>query len=446
MNNVNEDAKELDIFDLFNPSEDASEVEIEPKERTWSEYMKRKAQRYGIRSAESIGGIAGDVAQLARSGSQALPGGLPEEGDLNVVQKYARRGLEALPGSEELRAMSAEKFPELEPESYFEEREDEFVADAATLGLPIGGTKGKATKKLLRGIGISAIGNATKEAVKAMGAGEAGQEASKLGAMIFGGMFGKGRGVKNFIRNTYKKASDLVPSGEVFKYPTSKLSRAGKILSTGAMNDAKIEAKSFLDQIEAKTINGMMTVEDAVQFDKDIGRAVRKAGGDKAKKFNLMQVHDANRAALSEYGKQNQAWNELYTDAKMAFAGIEQSEGMKAYFRKNANLKNFTYASALLGLEEMKIPGHATMKIGSIGVIGSGYFAKEMAKRLGSNSALRRYYQNVLTASISENPAMLARNLKGLERAAKKEFEDNPIPQELMSFFEESENDKDDEE
>tara|TARA_R110000868_G_scaffold300582_1_gene560993 strand:+ start:1576 stop:2895 length:1320 start_codon:yes stop_codon:yes gene_type:complete len=431
--------RELDIFDLFDPSQEQESPAVEEKDAGWGSWLARKAQRYALRGGEAVAGLPGDVIQGVRGAVQSTAG-IDEEEDLNFAQKGARQLMEAFPGSEELRAKSAESFPGAEPQSEFEEVEDEFAGDALTLGLPLGGGKSKIAKKLLRGIGTSAFGNMTKQGIKAMGGSEMAQEGGKMGSILFAGMFGKGRGVKNYIKDTYKKASEFVPPGETFKYPTNKLNKAAKILGTGAMNDAKQEAQSFLDQIKAKSVNGIMSVDDAVQFDKDIGRAIRGAGKDKAKAFNLQQVHDANREALDVYGDSNKAWNDLYKDAKMAYAGIAQSEDMKAFLRKNANLKNLTYGAALLGMEEMKIPGHAALKLGSLGAVASGYFAKEMGKRLVKNPALRKYYQNVLTASISQNKAMLSRNLAGLERVSKKEFEENPMPEDLMSFFEQQSN------
>jgi len=431
---VNE--QELDIFDVWEPQI----AESQPEEESWGEWVKRRAQRYALRGGEAILGLPGDIAQSARSIAQAAPGGLDPEEKGSFVKRGARQLLEALPGSEELRAMSAERFPGLEPQGEFEDIEDEFVGDAAVLMIP---TKGRIP--FLRSLGISFAGNATKQAIKKLGGPEMLQEGGKMGAMIFSSMFGRGRGVKKAIEREYSQANQFVPKGDTFKYPDKKLNKARKILSKGAMNDAKSEAMGFVEQIDSKLANGMMTVEDAVQFDQDIGRAVRKAGKDKAKKFNLMQVHDANRNALDAYAKENPSWGKHYNDAKMMFAGIAQSENMKKFLRKHTNLKNLTYSAALLGMEETVLPGGLKIKLGALGATGATYFAREVAKRIAKNPPLRRYYQNVLNAAISENKAMLSRNLKGLERVAKKEFEDNPMPPELLTFFEENSGDEQEE-
>src|SRR5690554_1006626 len=165
----------------------------EPKNQGFAENIDRRTARYVRRVGEAVLGLPGDIYQLVRGMSQKFGGITPEE-DLNFVQKGARKLADALPGSEELRAMGAEQFPNLEPRDESEEFEDEVVQDFATLALPV---KGKIP--FARAIGTSLIGNIGKEWAKELGIGEGGQAVTKMGLMLFAGMFGKGRGVQNHI-------------------------------------------------------------------------------------------------------------------------------------------------------------------------------------------------------------------------------------------------------
>ena len=395
-------------------------VEENEKEVPLSESLKRRGRRYVARGVESIAGLPGDLVQTIRglSSSEEI-----DESQDNFAKRGARSLLEALPGSAEFRASNAEQYPELEPESQFEELEDEIVGDLAVLALPV---KGKIP--FARALGLSMAGNLGKEVVKEMGFSEGPQEATKMGLMLFSGMFGKGRGVNKHISNLYKEAESFVPEGARLKYPVNKLKNVEKIIGKGALTDAKQAVGDIVEEIKFKSPGGLMKVEEAIQFDKDINRAIGKAGADKTKSGYLKQLKKAHVESLNEYAKENPSWGENYKQAQQAYKGIETSQNVKNYIKRNMNLKNFTYATALLGLGGQYLPGSAGEKIGAIGSTAALLYAGTVAKRLATNPALRKYYGNVMQASLSNNKAMLSRNMAGLNRVAKKEFEDNPFP------------------
>lgn len=407
---------ELDSFFI-------SEKEAEVPKRGMGEAALRKGKRYLQRGGETLLGLPGDVVQLVRGMAASLPGGVSPEEEGTFVQRAGSQLLESIPGSEELRAKSAESYPELEPETEFEEAEDEFVSDVAALAIPV---KGKIP--FARSLGLATVGNLGKKITKELGMSEKAQDMTKMGLMVFSGMFGRGRGVKSHINNLYKEAEGYVPKGQVFNYPTKKLGKVEAILRKGSLDEAKTPAFTILEDIKSKIKSGRMPVEEAVQFDKDINRAIGRSFNDKSKAGYLKQVKAANSEALDVYAKENPSWGERWKDAKQAYQGIATSENIKGFIRKNADLKNLTYGAAFLGLEEAALPGHALAKLGGLGTAATALYTKEMAKRLATNPALRRYYANVLNASLSENKAMLTRNLAGLERVAKKEFEKDPLP------------------
>jgi len=416
-----------DLDQFFIPEQDDQK-----EEPSTFENIKRRGERYLRRGGESVLGLPGDIVQTVRGLAQMLPGGITPEKDLNFVQYYGRKGLEALPGSAELRAKSAESRPDLEPESEFEDVEDEIVGDFAALALPV---KGKVP--FARALGLSMAGNLGKQVVKDLGVSEGGQEATKMGLMLFSGMFGRGRGINRHIGNLYKKAKDVIPEGAKFAYPMKKLDQVESMLKKGTINEAKAPVLGIIDDIRIKSPSGMMTVEEAMQFDKDINKAIGRAYNDKSLRGNLKQLKKAHSEAIESYAKENPSFGEYWKEAKQAYQGIATSMDIQNYIKRNANLKNMAHAGIILGLEEAAIPGKTAMKLGSVGLGASTLYAAEVAKRIAKNPALRRYYANVLNASMSENSAMLARNLAGLERAAKKEFESDPLP-----IFEISEEDE----
>jgi len=201
------------------------------------------------------------------------------------------------------------------------------------------------------------------------------------------------------------------------------------------MNDAKQSTLNIIEDIEKKAPNGVLSVEEFTQFDKDINRLLRQTRGDATKRGYLKQLKKVHAQGGNEYAKQNPSWGEKYQEAKQAYQGIANSLDVQDFVRKNFNLKNLSHAGILLGLEEAAIPGRTALKLGGLGATAATMYMAEIARRVATNPALRRYYQNVIKASLSNNKAMLVRNLEGLDRVAKKEFEKNPLPE--YSFDEE---------
>lgn len=403
--------------------------ENQQQQRSPFEKFQRQGGRVAARATEAIAGLPGDIVSLVRSLAASAPGGITPEEDINLLQKGLRRAVESLPTSADLRARTVETNPEFEPETRTEEFIDEVVGDFASLAIPV---KGKIP--FARALGLSVSGNLGKEAVKDLGLSKGPQEATKLGIMLFLGMFGKGRGVNKHINNLYEEAATLVPEGANLKYPITKLSNVEKIAKRGAITDSKTPTLKIIEEIKTKSPSGVMTVEEAIQFDKDINREILRAGGDKSKKNLLEQLKSTHTDALNSYAKENPAWAEKFNEAKQAYAGIAQSEKLQSEIRKNANLSTLIHSGILLGLEELAVPGRAGAQLGALGATASTLYAAEVAKRLATNPALRKYYENVVRASLNENKASLIRNLSGLERVAKKEFEENPIEIETMEF------------
>jgi len=412
---------EEDFDSFFISAEDVKQ----PDERTFREGAVRRGKRYLHRSKEAVLGLPGDIVETIRGVAQSVSGYVPAEEEGNFVQRAGRRLVERLPTSAELRARSAEKRPELEPESESETAEDEWVEDIAALSVPI---PGLGRVPLIRALGIATASNLGKQIVKEIGLPETAQDLTKMGVMVFTGMFGKGRGVNSHINKLYREAEAFVPKGTTFTYPTKKLQNVESILKKGTMDDAKASVMKIVDDIKTKMPGGVMAVEEAVQFDKDINRAIRKSSNDKTKLGLLKKLKGAHAEALDTYAKENPTWGEHLKEAKQAYQGIATSENIKNFVKRNANIKNLSHAALLLGMEEAAIPGALGIKLGTLGTSVAVLYSGEMAKRLAKNPALRRYYGNVLSASLSENKTMLARNLSGLERVAKKEFENNPLP------------------
>lgn len=411
----------------FTPMETV--VEQQSQTRTPIQEGLRQIQRPLQRTGEVLFGAPGEIMNMLGGINDILEGGRKPEEALTWMQKYGRRFAEMFPDISELRARSAEVRPELEPESDVEQREDEFVQDVVTLFGPNMFGKGQALSKFGRALGTAAFGNLAAEGAKQLGVGETGQNITKMGAMLFSGMFGKGRGINTLIKNKYNQAAKAVPKGTKFQYNIDNLNKLEKSLQKGTINEAKEPVLKIIEDIRRKSPDGRMLVEEGVQFDKDINKALGRARGDKTLKGNLKQLKKTHNSSLENYAKENPTWGESWNEARELYKGIATSEDIQGYIRKNANLKNASYASLMLGMGGTYLPGGMLAKLGTAGGGAATLYASEIAKRLATNPALRRYYINVVNASLNENKGNLLRNLAGLNRTAKKEFENNPFPE-----------------
>jgi len=399
-----------------------------PSTRTTGQQIQRQTGRGLQRTGEVLYGMPGDLINAVRQLNNIIEGGRKPEEELNWLQKYGRKFAEAVPTSADLRARSAEVRPELEPETQTEDIVDEVWSDTVSLFAPNIGGKGTALGKLGRAMGISMAANSGKEVVKAFGGGDNAQELAKMGTMLFTSMFGKGRGINTKISQLYKKAKGSVPEGEKFIYNTSKLNQLEKVLKKGSVDSSKEPVLKIIEEIKSKTPEGKMLVDEGVEFDKSINRAISRSFNDKSLRGNLKQLKKAHAGSLENYAKENPEWAESWKEAKEMYQGIAKSQDIQNYLKKNANLKNISHASLVLGMGGAALPGPTAAKLGTAGGVAASIYMSEIAKRLATNPALRRYYGNVINAALSENKGSLLRNLNGLERVAKKEFQENPFP------------------
>lgn len=113
--------------------------ETPEEEPSFLQRVGRRAERYAQRGVESVIGLPGDIVQLTELIGEFSPGEKLKRDDMNFAQRWASDFIHMFPSSEELRARSSEIAPHLEPESEFEDKEDEFISDLAVLALPVKG-------------------------------------------------------------------------------------------------------------------------------------------------------------------------------------------------------------------------------------------------------------------------------------------------------------------
>jgi len=387
--------------------------------------------RFGERAARTMGetlvGMPKDIFNMFKAASSY---GKRSEESLSFLQKPLKKGYERIaaalpeiPGSAELRARDIEESPWIAPESKFEEAQDEVFRDFATLALPV---KGKIP--FVRAIGSALSGNLAKQTAKYFGLGEKPQEAAKLGTMILSGMVGR-PGLNTHVNQLYKEAESLLPEGVTVDYSKSleKLNNLEKQLKKGAVTSSDKTVLGMIKQIKNKVKDGRLAVDESVAFDRSVNDVMGDPALLKGSKKLLGGVKGANMDAIESYAAQNPTWGDTWKEARQMYQGIHQTDAIKDFVTKNMSLGSLAYTATALGMTGLLSPVRLLSTFGKAGAAGATGYGALVLKRIATNPAMRRYYSNILGASLNQNKGMLVRNANKLEESLEKEFEKNPI-------------------
>lgn len=362
------------------------------------------------RAKEAIKGIPGDFVQTAQALANWLPGQKSKD---TFISALGRDLIQRLPTTEDLRAEGAEQFPQFEPQDDKQAFAQEMAVDVSQLGVGAG--------SILRGLGMAIAGQAGKKSAKALGADEFQQEMAKFGSSFIGGMFGGGRGLKTARNNAYTNMRNAIQPNEQFQYSQNPFVRVMRELNKGSPKENQAQI-NFVDEIFNKVSNNSMSAEDGERFYRQLNDRIRTASTDDAARLwnRVLEAHTENLGNLSQ---QNPEFGKWFREGNMLHQGIAESNKVHKFIKKNANFKEFKNAMLFLGLEEAAVPGAGRVTAGSGLVLAAGAYATEVLRRISTNPAMRRYYMNIVNASLNENRHSLMRNLAGLERTLKKESE-----------------------
>jgi len=405
---------------------------MEEQKETIPQEIGRHAARSGARAGESLLGLPGDIFGLARSlaGKAAGALGVPEE-TISKSEDLARllTPFGNLPTSTEIRETITEPLTGeyLEPRGKGEAIADDIVSDAATLLVPVKGAKGlRSGKHILRALGISAGANSASEIAGALGAGEKGQTATKLGSMMLLGALGKGR-PRAYVSSLYDEVEASLKGAPKVgaKDLSSKLNTLKSSLKKGL--DAPSE-KAVLDKInklEGKIKKGQIGVDELWASKRSLNEEMQKVLGETRGKANQARARKLFgklskdlKSELETYGKENPEFGKAFQEAEEAFGALAQSEVIGRFIGKHANKK--IMSPVLYGLTTALAKG--APKAALTTAAGAGiYKGGQVLYRIAKSPSLRKHYGDVLKAASQENAPAMNRALKKLDEALQKE-------------------------
>ena len=416
-----------------------------PKQEGSVGFAARTTARSGSRVAETLLGLPGDIREFAGflgesigSGLRSLTGLKPKtEEELAANKELLRKfsyldPLAYLPTSEQLKEISESVTGGYTaPQSRAEEVSDNIVSDFAALAMPV---KGKIP--FARSIGTSLFANLGSEGVRQLGGGEKGAAATKLGLMTVAGLVGRNT-AKKHVDNLYKTADSLIPEGAVVstKGIEPVRSQLQKELMKGSMTNDKLAATQLLKDLNSKIKNGKIPVDELVQFRRDANNILRTENLTPAAKYNVRKFADIIHKGTADYGAMNPEFAKAYRDANIGFKGLAESNKIANAISRRVNINK-------LSPQTISLIGHGAIGVaagsgfGAIPAIGGAATAALGVRTLNRlrNPVLRKHYESLLKAAAKDNAAGIVRSTNLLDKAIKKDVEENPT-EDLNSFF-----------
>lgn len=398
--------------------------EFVQKPETKYRNIERNIARSGLRAAESIGAIPGELESLALH----LPGGIAklfgyeapgQEKILEKTEKILRRA----PTSEELKKPIKEITKgHFEPRSPGEEFSDEVIDFTAPLLIGVNNPR-SFIRLSLSGLGATGIGKGVEKTTGSKTAGKTAQMGSYFLLSLF-----NPKGMTRYIDNLYNKADEL---GKNIKLPTSKYysqldELSAEINKSKAPSTAQEKILKKIEEIKEKG-GKEMTAEEFRETKKSLNsdiKDLRKETTDKKQKRLLnsymTRLSGITRSSLKQTEKTHPEFWKYQSAADEAYGVKEESQLIQKTLQK-------VLGDKFEGLKKsLPFMFHAGEEL--IGPVGKGlravtppYYLARFLYRYSKSPALRKYYNQMLTGAVEENPNKIKSAAKKLEPVLEKE-------------------------
>jgi hypothetical protein len=389
----------------------------------------------GIRGAEAVAGLPGDVTNLAAAGlgyvAPKIQNALGiEPGKANEMRSSAVPVFGTPQGSEDFReftkSITGETF---EPKSKGEEIAQEIASDFASLAVPIGGeirggagllkNAGKLVRPMLTAIGA----NAAKGVSGLLGVGEKGQAYTKLGAMLTLSLLGR-KTPQKLANEFYDKADKALPKGT--KIPAGEIVKQIDELETtlleGGTSPSNKEVLQKIKELKGKVEGGKINAKSLHEFKKSVNEIYPDLNAPKEVRRKLARNIDKFRAVLKNniksYGKENPEYVNNILKGDEIYGAIAQSKKVQDSI-KNV-LKRYPYQSSALAAL-FGFSSHVTLSAASQAALPAiaGVKAFEIVTKALKSPDIRKLYMQTINSAIKENPAVMMKNLQRLDKKLK---------------------------
>ena len=402
-------------------------------------YAGRTGARTLARSAESIVGLPGDIANsllgLTNYGIKKATGAespLPQQ-------------IPILPTSQGIR----EKFTKpltgkyLEPQSSGESFYDDIISDAATLLIP---TKGKIPfkKAVLGALGRSTVGNTAQWATEEVTGSKLGGITAKIGSMALAGTVGGRKKLNEIKNNSYSEAFLNLPEKAIVN-SKNLVNDVKKInQSIKKAHPDKNFIQGILNDINPIIKNGKSNVADLITTKQNLNKHLLNKLTPESKKITKNLVGKINET-IEDYGKKNTNFYKPYKVGEELTTAMNSSNYVQDILSqspliqksvKNPIVQHLLIGSAVQGLRYLNFPKLAALGTGA-GIMHEGARAYQL---LSKSSVARNAYKDLVQATLKNDTKAMAKHLSKLNSAAdnfdKKYPSRNPDDDNLFEIIE----------
>lgn len=395
-----------------------------PEERTKETSFLSKAIRYpaqvGKEVASTVAGFPGDIGNLintfaAKPLTKAITGreGLPYE-ETTVGKIF--------PTSAQHRENLESGIDYLKPKNKSERFVADLATDTASLFLPLK-TKVPFKNSLIKSFGTALGANVLGESVKDLTGDEKKGAYTKMGSLLALSLLSPGSANK-LTKDLYSEVNSLLPknataSGIRLQHDLNGLK--SNILKGRSSKNVAPSEKFVLDEADKvlKLIKGNnISMDSLVAAKRSLNENLQgvyqtipeKIGRSRAKKL-ATQINSSIQNTMKDYGKANPEWYKIQSSADQAYGAVANSN-----FISNSIKKHVTYNPITHGL--LHVLGGA---VATASPVVLGYYPAKILYRIAKSPVLKKHYEDVLRAAVSQDAVVLNKELAKLDHALQKE-------------------------
>lgn len=424
--NLNENIPEQTQKNIPEKEEPFNFDEYIPKEPPGMlEEFGRHTARIGSRAIETVAGFPGDVVNFVKFLGEKLPKG-PDflQKEPNFAQKLARKGLEKLPTSQDIKEFSSYLTSGFtDPKTAKEELGDDITSLATSLLIP--SKDPTKFKSLLKSVGLASIAKGAGKGVESLGGGTKAQAAAELGSLFLTGLLSP-KTADKFVSDQFQQARSKIPSGTTLATNklTNSLTALENDLSRGISTPTKTEVKKAVEELKNKASKGHMEADEIVESFHNINERYNSkklfdelsSSERKTLKYRYDKFKDEVLKEVKDYGNQNPEFYKQWKEANNAYATIAQSKKVSNFLQSKLG----SMPKHLTGTVAIELflghPNAAVATIGAAGAVKTG----ELLYRIGKSPKLREHYLNVIKEASNENLPAVIKNLSELQKEADK--------------------------
>ena len=384
-------------------------------------FLGRTGARTLARASESIAGLPGDIASagvgLANYGISKLTG---KPGPIPHIP---------LPTSEAIRENITKPLTGeyLEPQGKNEQFYDDIIGDAAALLTPFPiKSKVPFAKAAAGALGRSAIGNTAKWAAEEVTGSPLVGVGVKIGSMALASTFGGRRALNELKKESYDKAfSEINPHTKFNLGPERNhlLKKANKI----AKGDSPDKA-FLLDRLRAinniSDYTGESGLKDAITLKQDWNKYLADAKLSKESRATLKEAVKMVNNGIKRYGEKNPRFYTPYKVGEELTGALQSTNYIQQILAKTPQLqesvknpivKHLLFTGGFYGASKLAT---VPQLIAGAGIALGAKESAQAYQLLSRSPVARKYYKDVIDATLKNDTKAIAKNLSKLDKAA----------------------------